>query len=180
MGLTDLSGRSIPSPSALSNGNGGGNGGGDLSRVVAIPPVRQTPNEVAQEFLFSGFANLAAGGVAFVQLTDPVTGLAFAERIPDQSKGRLDSLMIFCPDMVAAATPYLFVQLVLNAQPASAWGFIPVFPRAGVASIEFDTMIDLTPNVVLGLFAENVDAVNTHFVAVYLHGWIWPKDYVDA
>src|SRR6185437_5009903 len=97
MGISDLSGRLIPLASSSSNG------GGDTARIVAVPPVRDVPNEVAQEFLFSGFANLAAGGVAFMALTDPVTGLAFAERVPDQFRGRIDSLTVFCPDMIAAA-----------------------------------------------------------------------------
>ncbi|MEP6494490.1 MAG: hypothetical protein ABJF01_17530 [bacterium] len=168
---TDLSGRPIP---------GSSGGTGPLSRMVAVPPVRQVPNEVATEFLLTAYANLAAGGATFVPLTDPSTAAAFGPSIPDRSRARIDALTLYCPDMIAAAAPYLFASLAIGQQLASAWGFIPIYPRNGVASIAFDTVIDVAPGQRLGLSAENTDPANTHFLAVYLHGWFWPSDYVDG
>jgi hypothetical protein len=162
---TDISGTVIPTRQR-----------GTIDRVVAVPPVRDVPNEQATEFILTGYGNLAAGGVAFVALTDPSTGNPFAARVDPKLRGRVDALLLYCPDMVAAAAPYLFAQLTLGGQLANAWGFVPIYPRNGVASLSFSTVIDLAPNVQIGLLGENTDAVNTHFLAVYLHGWYWPAD----
>lgn len=169
---TDLSGRAIP---ASANGARSA-----LERVIAVPPVRDVPNEQSQEFILSAYGNLASGGAAFVALTDPTTAAAFAGQIPDQYRARIDALLLYCPDMVADVAPYLFAQLTINGQLANAWGNIPIYPRAGVASLAFDTVIDLSPNALIGILAKNTDAVNTHFLGVYLHGWLWPKDLVEA
>jgi hypothetical protein len=78
--------------------------------------------------------------------------------------------------MVAGAVTYLFASLTINQQPANAWGFVPIYPRSGVASLAFDAVVQLEPRAVLGLLGENTDAVNTHLLAIYLHGWFWPAD----
>lgn len=164
---TDISGRPLPTSSSSSLG---------VSRVLAVPPVRQAPNEQSTEFLLTGYAQLGAGGANFLTLTDPSTGADFSALVDQAYKGIIDSILLYCPDMVAAAAPYLFAQLTIGGQLAPAWGFIPIYPRAGVASLAFDTVIDLAPAKQLGLFGKNTDAVNAHFLAVYLHGWYWPKD----
>lgn len=171
--IRDLSGVPIPSRRR-------GNTAAGVDRVVAIPPIRDAPNEDAVEFLFSAYATLAAGGAAFVSLTDPQTGANFAQQVPPLSKGRLDSVIVWCPDMVAAAAPYLTAQLMLDGQPAPAWGFVPVYPRSGVASLSFDAEMDLPPGGILGLNGRNTDAVSTHLLVVYLHGWFWSKDLVEG
>jgi hypothetical protein len=151
-----------------------------VSRVLAVPPVRDVPNEQAIEFLLSAYGDLAAGGSAFLSLTDPQTGNPFAGQVDPQYRGRIDSMLVYCPDMVADTAPYLFASLTIAGQIANAWGFIPVYPRSGVASLTFPTVIDLPPGTQIGIFGKNTDAANTHFLAVYLHGWYWPKDIVEG
>lgn len=168
--LRDISGRVIPAPATKSA----------VEHVLAVPPVRNVPNEQAIEFIVSGFTTLAIGAVTFGTLTDPQTSAAFAVKLPDNFVGRIDSIFVFCPDMVPATAPYLFWQLLINAQPANAWSSVPVYPRAGVASLTFDAVVDLPANALLQLFAKNTDAANTHFIAIYLHGWYWGVDVVQG
>ncbi len=168
--LVDISGRAIPTRQDKSL----------LERTIAVPPVRDVPNEQSQEFLMSAFALLPLGGAAFVQLTDPTTGNPFAPQVSALYKGRIDQIMIFCPDMVIAAAPYLFVRMTIGNQLANAWGFVPVWPRAGICSLAFDTWVDLGPDQIITLAGENTDAANNHFLGVYLHGWFWPKDIVES
>lgn len=168
---TDISGRTIPARTRTNAG---------VARTIAVPPVRDVPNENATELLWSGYSSLAAGGAAYVQLTDPQSGAAFSRTLNSRNRGRLSSMLVYCPDMVTAAAPYLFLQLQIIGQPANAWSFVPVYPRTGVASLTFPMATDLPPGANLKLFAENTDAANTHFFAVYLYGWYWPKDLVQG
>lgn len=166
----DVSGRTIPTR---------GTSGGGAARYVAIPPVDEVPNELAVEFMYSGYASLAAGGVSFVQLTDPQTNAPFARKIDQRNRARLASLFVYCPDMVAAVAPYLTVSLLLSGAPANAWSYVPIYPRAGAAQVTFSMETRVAPGMTLQLWAENTDA-NTHFLAVYLYGWYWAKDMVQA
>lgn len=179
MGISDISGRPLPSSS-----NGGGSNSAAAfaspARTVSVPLIRLTPNEISQELVVSGFKSLPAATAAFTVLTDASTGLDMAQRTQQQSKARIESILIFCPDLIADVAPYLFVQLEIGGQPANAWGNIPVFPRAGAASIDFDTAIYLAPDQPFRILARNTDAANAHFVGVYLRGWFWPKDYIDG
>jgi hypothetical protein len=166
--LTDLSGRKLP-PMGARDAAG-------VQRVLAVPPVRDMPNEASQELLMTGYSNLAAAGAAFVQLTDPITAAAFADQISAQYMARIDSILFYCPDMVAAVAPYLSAAVRINGQPASAWGNVPLYPRAGVLSLSFETYMVLAPQQTVTLWAMNTDPANTHFFAMYLRGWTWPKD----
>lgn len=169
MGVSDIGGRVIP-------GTRGAPSGG---RVVSVAPIRERPNEVAQELLFTGTASLAAASAVFIPIPNPLTSDGVFPAIPDQNRAVADSLLIFCPDMVGAVASYLRIRVSVNGQPVPAWGDVPIFPRAGVASVTFDTTIDLSPQAVVSFAGMNADAVNAHFVGIYLHGWMWPKDYVD-
>lgn len=166
--LTDLTGLAIP-PDRTSTAQG-------IDRILSIPPVRDVPNEQAVEFTMSAFSNLAAAGTTFIPLTDPSTGAAFVGQIPQVYRGRFAALLLYCPDMVAAAAPYLTFQLTINGQLANAWGQVPIYPRTGIASLSFEMFTDLPPNAKVQLFARNTDPANTHFLGVYLYGWLWPKD----
>jgi hypothetical protein len=171
-GLVDLTGAYIP-PDRTKTAEG-------VDRIIAVPPVRDVPNTDAIEFILTGFANLAAGGAAFITLTDPQTGNPFAAAVPPLFRGVVTSILLYCPDMVPAAAPYLFAQVTLNNQLIPAWGFIPIYPRAGVAALSFTTKFDLAPNMPIGLAGKNTDAANTHFLGVYLYGWFWAKDLIQA
>lgn len=184
MGISDISGRLIPLPNA-----GGGTATAATAtpssfasptRLVAVPSIRERPNESSQELLVQAYGNLAAGGAAFVALTNAVVASPASFTVPPDSRARIDSMLVFCPDMVSALAPYLFARLVIGGDPAPAWGNVAVFPRSGVAAVEFDLSLFLSPGQKLELFAMNTDLVNTHFVGLYLRGWQWPKDYVDG
>lgn len=165
--LVDISGIPLPPDRTASS---------SLDRILSVPPVRDVPNEQAIEFTMTGFAQLAAGGATFITLTDPQTGQPFSTAVPALYRGVFNSMLIYCPDMVAAPAPYLFAQLTIAGQLANAWGFVPVYPRNGVASLAFDMKTDLAPNAKIGLAAENTDPVNAHFIGIYLYGWFWPND----
>jgi len=165
----DISGRDIPARETRG-----------LARTLAIPPVREAPNEYSTELLWSGFSNLAAGGAAFVQLTDPSTSAAFAQQMNPRNIARLSSMMIYCPDMVSDVAPYLFVQMQVAGQNAGAWNFVPIYPRAGVASLTFPMSFDIPAGATVKLFGKNTDAVNAHVLSVYLYGWYWPKSIIQG
>jgi hypothetical protein len=143
--------------------------------------MRERPSEIAQEFLFPCWANLPAGAAPddFEVLADPIEITRSLPVIPALFRAIADSLIVFCPDMVSAIGPYLFVRVEVNQTPVPGWSNIPIFPRDGAASVSFDTSIDLEPQSQVVIRANNQDAVNTHFVGCYLHGWMWPRDYVD-
>lgn len=163
---TDISGR--PFPLSGKNLNG-------IESVIAIPPWQLQPTEESQELLLMASASLPAGGAAFLPLTDPTTLQTLASRIPDQHVGVITQILAFCPDLVAAATPYLSFQVTRNGQPVTAWQNVFLFPRTGTASMSFDSSIGLQANDIVSANGMNTDVANAHVLSLYLYGWIQPK-----
>lgn len=155
---------------------------GTSPRVLSVPLVRDEPNEQSVEFLYTGYRALAADTLAPTTLFGFTNSSGvFGEVIPPQFQARIRSIFIECPDMVAAAVPYLFLSLTINGAPVNAWGQIPIFPMDGLVKITFDDLnIDVAAGQTIGLTATNGDLVNSHFVGVYLHGWQYPKGMVQA
>lgn len=176
MGISDISGRLLPIPSA----GGGSVDAAQPSRSLAVPLIRERPNESSRELLFQAYGNLAAAQANFGTLTNAVADQPARYVIPPATRARVDSMLLFCPDMVTDVRPYLFARLLVGGDPIAAWGNVAVFPRAGVAAVDFDLSVFLSAGQVLDVFAKNADATNTHFLGVYLRGWQWSQDYVDG
>lgn len=167
MGITDIGGRAIPRDV--------GGLGSSLPPTLALPPSYQAPDLKSTEFLYTGFI-VAAIASGFTTMTDGVGGVAAFTNVIDQNQlGRLANIFLYCPDMTAAAAPYLFARLLVNNQPANAWGTIPFAPRTGIASISFDANMSIPPGAALTMQVRNDDLGASHFVFTYLYGWSYPK-----
>jgi hypothetical protein len=169
MPLLDISNRPIAGDAMRSAGAPAGS-----PPVISIPPANLAPNAEAQEFLFTGSSLLALGGTTFIQLTDTDTGNAFARVLPADYRAKISSILVYCGDMTAATTPYLFFRILINDQPSTAWSNIPIFPRSGTASLSFNTEFNIQPGAKITAFAMNQDPGAQHLVGMYLQGWQWP------
>lgn len=166
MPITDLSARPIPRDSAGLGSN--------LPPTLALQPTYQAPDTKSTEFLYSAYI-VAAVASGYTNMLDAVSNAAFAATVDANQAGKLANIFLYCPDMVAASAPYLFARLLVNQQPANAWGTVPFAPRTGIASISFDANMLLQPNVTLTMQIRNDDPGATHFVFTYLYGWTYPK-----
>jgi hypothetical protein len=124
--------------------------------------------------MFVGDLNVPAATAAFTSLNDTINGGAFAPRIDQQYRARLSNIFVTCPDMVAATAVYLTIRVTVNDQAIPGWGTVPLAPRNGIASVSFDSSLIVGPGTKLGLLVQNLDAVNAHYVLMYLYGWQWP------
>jgi hypothetical protein len=163
---TDIGGRPIP------RGQQRGYPG-----TLAVPPIFHAANEQATEVLLSAYANVPANGASAFGFAG---GGGLSYTLDQQYVGRIDSVTLFCPDMVTAAAPYLTFHLFVNSLPIEGWSNVYVFPRAGVASVSLDSLIRLPAGGVLQPTINNDDPINAHFVGLYLHGWLWAKDMVQG
>lgn len=158
MALTDLSGRPIPTQAEKAQ----------VPHVLAIPPIRQTWNPNAIDFFCSFGLNIPASTTAALILSgSPLV-------VPDRYTARLDYVTTWAPDLILAATPYVFFTLLNNQVVVRPFTRVPIFPRNGLSQLTFTTEVMFGPNSNITAIGENDDAVNPHFFGMWLHGWMYP------
>lgn len=164
----DLSGRVLPQSRSAG-----------IDRFLAVPPVRDRPNDDSTELLIAAYRVIAIG-VGFQGLFVDALATTTVTQFDAQYRSRIDSINVFCPDMVTAATPLIYFQINVNGSLLAAWNNVPIWPRTGIASVTFDAAIIVPPGAKLEIQAANLDGAATHFVGVYLRGWQWSKDLVQG
>lgn len=156
--LIDLSGNLIPTQADKAQ----------VPHVLAIPPIRQTWNPNAIEFFFSFGLNVAAA------TTSALTNSGGPFAVPDRYEARIDYLTTWAPDLILAATPYLFFTISNNQAVVNPFKRVPIFPRTGLSQLIFTTEVIIGSNSNITATAENDDAVNPHFFGMWVHGWTYP------
>lgn len=169
---TDLSGTPLP-PDSAATASG-------TERTIAVPPIVSAPNEQALEVLVSAYTTLIAGQVFGPVNTHSDGSNAFAGFPLDQNtQAKISAITVFVPDFTAIGQIVNF-QVLINNAPAPGWGSVPVYGRAGIASVSFDSNILIPPGSSLVVKAANLDATNNHFFAIYLQGWSWARNLAQA
>lgn len=176
MPLTDLSGRALPSDTLKAVS----------PRVLAIPPVRDVPNSRSVEFLETACLNVPANTFGGAPLLNgrPVSSGAWIFTVPDWARGRIDWIRVESPNLSYTPTNNHMFWYLLTGSPGAASGtalqppgLVQMYGTAGVyLSQLFNFEIDLYPNQILSAGAANTDTLASHFIDLYIHGWLWPRD----